>query len=147
MVISSVLEGSYCGSLTRINQLFISVIIPTLPQEEPRGHAGWAHATGMPHFVASGGEGRRSGEGRHHQAALTPSPQAIVAFTRHREDPAWQASGCRSHQAGGTGAGLQELTQLRARGPGEMANLQGTQGARNSKWGITRGAPRPPCCH
>lgn len=46
MVISSVLEGSYCSSFTRINQLFISVIIPALPREKPRGHAGWAHTTG-----------------------------------------------------------------------------------------------------
>lgn len=57
MVISSVLEESYCCSLTRINQLFISVIIPTLPQEKPQGHAGWAHSTGTPRLAGSGRDG------------------------------------------------------------------------------------------
>lgn len=77
MVISSVLEGSYCGSLTRINQLFISVIIPTLPQEEPRGHAGWAHTMGTPRLVAA------RGEGKHHQLAHSQPLSASARLPAH----------------------------------------------------------------
>lgn len=62
MVISSVLERSYRCSLTRINQLFISVFRPVLPQEEPQGHTSQAHTVGTPRCVDVM---------KHHAAALS----------------------------------------------------------------------------
>jgi len=73
VVISSVLERSYSCSLTRINQLFISVFRPPLPQEEPRGHTGRAHTMGTPRSVDVM---------EHHTAALTCSPLAHAQHSR-----------------------------------------------------------------
>lgn len=140
MVISSVLKESYCGLLTRINQLFISVIIPMLPQEEPRGHAGWAHTMGTPRLVASGGESKHGGEAKHRQVALAPSPHPhqqgcqragyrILCSAWRRSCPVGvRMPHCTMQEGPGPGSRSYRSSVLSAGSPGKMANPQVTQG-------------------